>query len=308
VTLDFGYRLRSVVTENLNLKLMSLAFALLLYSLVHGSQEAQRSLLLSVVAVTPGDASNRELATPIPAQIRVTVRGPRSTLDDVHADDIGSVQLDLRGGNETRVTFDPAMIPVPPGLRIEQIDPPAIDLTWEDRITRDVPVEVGIVGTPASGFVVKGVPLSDPNLVRVRGAKSAVMVIQHARADAFDVTGLTAGKYTRQLAIDRPPARLAYDVPIVSASVEIGREEVERQFTKVPVAVLGHASAKAQPAEVDVRLTCAPEIVRGLRPEQIVPRVQATSAAEHGSDALPVELAIDQCEVHLTPSTVIARW
>ncbi len=34
-----------------------------------------------------------------------------------------------------------AAIPVPPGLQIEQIDPPGIDLTWEDRITRDVPVE-----------------------------------------------------------------------------------------------------------------------------------------------------------------------
>src|SRR5271170_5184347 len=140
MALDLGYRLRAIVTENLNLKLLSLGFALLLYSLVHGSQEAQRSLLLSVVAVTPGDASNRELVTPIPAQVRVTVRGPRSTLDDLHADDVGNVQLDLRGGNETRVTFDPSTIPVPPGLRIEQIDPPAIDLTWEDRITRDVPV------------------------------------------------------------------------------------------------------------------------------------------------------------------------
>jgi YbbR domain-containing protein len=308
VPLDLGYRLRAIVTENMNLKLMSLACALFLYSVVHGSQEAQRSLLLSVVAVTPGDASNRELVTPIPPQIRVTVRGPRTTLDDMHADDVGNVQLDLRGGNETRVTFDPSTIPVPPGLRIEQIDPPAIDLTWEDRVTRDVPVEVGIVGTPAPGFVVKGVPVADPNLVRARGAKSGVMVVQHARADAFDVTGLTAGKYTRQLAIDRPTGRLTYDVSSVSAIVEIGREEVERLFTKVPVALLGHANAKSQPGEVDVRLTCPPEIVRGLRPEQIVPRVQATASTEHGSEALPVELAIDQCEVHLTPSTVIARW
>jgi hypothetical protein len=280
----------------------------MLYSLVHGSQEAQRSLLLSVVAVTPSDAQNRELVSPIPAQIRVTVRGPKATLEDLHSDDIGSIHLDLRGGNETRVTFDPATIPVPPGIQIEQIDPPAIDLAWEDRVTRDVPVEVGIVGTPAPGFVVKGVPAADPETVRARGAKSDVMVVQHARADAFDVTGLTAGKYTRQLAVDRAPGRVSYDASSVAASVEIGREVVERLFTRVPVAVLGRPAAKAQPGEVDVRLICPPEIVRALRPEQIVPRVQAAAAADHGSDALPVELTIDQCEVHITPSTVIARW
>jgi hypothetical protein len=308
MALDVGYRVRSIVTENFNLKLLSLGFALMLYSLVHGSQEAQRSLMLNVVAFTPGDAQNRELVTPIPAQIRVTVRGPRSTLDDLHSEDIGSIHVDLRGGDETRYTFDPATIPVPPGIQIEQIDPPAIDLTWEDRITRDVPVEVGIVGTPATGFVVKGVPAADPQMVRARGAKSEVLVVQHARADAFDVTGLTSGKYTRQLAIDRPPGRVTFDASSVSATTEIGRELVERLFTRVPVAVLGHLAAKAQPGEVDVRLTCPPEVVRALRPEQIVPRVQATGPADHGSDSLPVELTIDQCEVHLTPSTVIARW
>lgn len=304
---DVAYRVRAVVTENLGLKLLSLVFALLFYSAVHGSQDAQRSLLLSVVALTPPETSNRELVTPIPAQIRVTLRGPRSALDEVHADDL-SVQVDLRGGNETRLTFAPSMIPVPPGLRIEQIDPPDIDLTWEDRIVRDIPVEVGIVGTPAPGFVVKGAPAADPPMVRARGPKSEVMVLQHARSDAFDVTGLTAGVYTRQLAIDRPSGPVAYDVPSVTGKVEIGREVVERPFTRVPVAVIGHAGAKAQPAEVDVRLACPPEIVRALRPEQIVPRVQVMSTSDHGSDVLPVQLSVDQCEIHSTPPSVIVRW
>jgi hypothetical protein len=308
VAADLSYRFRAALSENLNLKLISLAVALLLYSFVHGSQDAQRSLQVSVVALTPPDSANRELITPIPAEIRVAVRGPRSTLDDVHADDVGSVQIDLRGGNENRVTFDPATIPVPPGLRVEQIDPPAIDLVWEDRIVRDVPIEVGIVGTPAPGFVVKGVPTGDPGSVRARGPKSSVVVLQHARADAFDVTGLTAGKYTRQLAIDRPSARVSFDLTSVAASVEITREVAERTFTRVPLAVVGHAASKAQPPEVDVRLACPPEVVRALRPEQIVPRVHVSTSAEHGSDALPVQLAVDQCEAHITPPTAVVRW
>jgi YbbR domain-containing protein len=303
---DLG-RFTSTLTENLNLKLVSLVFALALYSLVHGSQEAQRSLLLSVVALTPPQNSNRELVSPIPAEIRVTVRGPRQVLDDLHADDI-QVQLDLRSGSEARLTFDSSMVPVPPGIKIEQIDPPAIDLKWEDRITRDVPVQVGIVGTPASGFVVKGVPAASPNGVVARGPKSDVLVLQHARTDAFDVTGLTQGSYTRQLAIDRPPSRVTYDASTVSATVEIGREVVERPFPKLAVVVLGRPNAKAQPADVDVRLSCPPEVVRALRTEQVIPRVQVLSSVEHGSDVLPVELTLDQCAVHLTPPSVIVRW
>jgi hypothetical protein len=313
---DLGLnQIRSVVTENLNLKLLSLAFALVVYSLVHGSQEAQRPMLLSVVALTPPDSSNRVLTTPIPAQVRVTYRGPRATLDELHTDDVGNIQLDLRGGNETRIQLDASIIPVPPGLQVEQACfnlgdrcVPEIPLVWEDLIVRDVRVEVGVVGTPAPGFTVKAAPTADPTVLRAHGPKSEVLVLQRARSDAFDITGLTEGKYTRQLAIDRPVGRVTFDATSVAATVEIGREVAERPFPRVPVAILGRTSAKAQPAEVDVRLTCPAEVVRSMRPEQLVPRVQVQATTDHGSEALPVELKMDQCDVHVTPPTVIVRW
>ncbi|MGA2447903.1 MAG: CdaR family protein [Polyangiaceae bacterium] len=305
--MDVGYQLRSLVAENLNLKLLSFAFALVLYSLVHGSQDAQRSLLLSVVTLTPHD-DNRILMTPIPPQIHVTVRGPRQTLDDLRADDIGSVQIDLRNGKETRVTFLPSMVPIPPGVNVEQIDPPAIDLAWEDVVVREVEVEVGVVGAPAPGFVLKGAPVVEPKAVRARGPSSEVAVVQRARLDPFDVTGLTEGKFTRQLALNRPLGRVTFEVPSVAATVEVARQVVERSFPRVPVALIGRTGVKAQPAEVDVRLACPPEIVRSLRPEQIVPRAQVVDAADHGAAALPVELAVDQCDVHMTPTSVIVRW
>ena len=305
--MDVGYRMRSVVTDNLNLKLFSVVFALVLYSLVHGSQDAQRSIRLNIVALLP-QTPDRVLMTNLPEKLNATVRGPRTTLDDLNADDMASVQVDLRSGTDSRVTFEPSMIPLPPGLKVEQIDPPAIDLLWEDVVARDVPVQVGVVGTPAPGYVVKGAPMADPERVRVHGPKSRVVVVQYARADAFDVTGLTEGKYTRTLAIDRPPARVDLDVPTISATVEVGRELVERPFTRVALAVLGRASARAQPSEVDVRLSCPGDVVRAMRPEQIVPRVAVMSSAEHGSDVLPVQLAVDQCDVHVTPATVVVRW
>ena len=96
------------------------------------------------------------------------------------------------------------------------------------------------------------------------------------------------------------------------ASAPGGDGSAERPFTRIPVAVLGRANAKVQPAEIDVRLSCPPEIVRALRPEQIVPRVQVSpagsAAGDHGSDVLPVQLTIDQCEVHLTPASVVVHW
>jgi YbbR domain-containing protein len=308
VASEIATRIRAAFTENLNLKILSFVFALVLYSLVHGSQDAQRTITVNVDVLVPPDSANRVLVTPLPP-VHVTLRGPRAVIDDLHADDVGSVQVDIRSGNETRVVFDPSMVHVPPGVRVEQIAPSESPIAWEDVIVRDVPVQVSVVGTPATGFVVKGEPVAEPATIRARGPKSDVMVIQHARAEGFVVNGLTEGKYTRQLSIDRAQSsRVRYEMSAVTVSVDIAREVVERPFTKVPVAVVGQPKARTQPAEVDVRLSCPPEIVRALRPEQIVPRVHINPGPDHGSELLPVELSVDRCNAQITPASVIVRW
>jgi hypothetical protein len=301
-------RARSLAVENLNLKLFSLTFALLLYSVVHGSQDAQRSLLVSVVALTPPETSNRELATTIPSEVRVTISGLRSTLNELHADDLGNISLDLRKGDEQRVTFEPNMIPLPPGLKVERIDPPAIDLAWEERIVRSVPVEVGVTGTPVPGFVVDGPPVAEPSSLRVSGPKSQVTVLQRVLTEPFDATGLKEGRYTRFLTLGRSASRVTYDVANVSATLEIGREVVERLFPLVPITVVGRLVAKAQPGAADIRVSCPPDIVHALRPEQLVAHVQITSTLDHGSDILPVQAVVDECVVHAMPSAVAVRW
>jgi YbbR domain-containing protein len=305
---DMADRLRGFFTENLNLKLLALGFALVLYSLVHGSQDAQRSMSVNLVMLLPPASANRVLVNQLPPQVRVTLRGPRAVLDDLRAEDIGNIQVDVHTGQAKRITLEPTMVHVPPGVRVEQIDPPALDLEWEEQVVRDVPVQVSVVGTPAPGFVVKGVPVAEPDTVRVHGPKSEVQVLQHVRADAFDVTGLTEGRYQRHLAVDRPRGRMSLDTSSVLVTAEVTREVVERLFSKMPVAVVGPPKAKTQPAEVDVRLVCAPEIVRALRPEQVVPRVDVKSDAHAASLSLPVTVAVTDCEAHVTPAEVIVRW
>jgi YbbR-like protein len=306
---EFAERAKALVSENLNLKLLSFAFALVLYSLVHDAQDAQRVVDIGVTVRVPPDTANRILVGQSATKVRLTLRGSRAALDDIHTDDIGTLQVDAHGGTEKELNLDAEMVhALPPGVRVEAIDPPVIDLQWEDEIVRDVPVEVSVVGSPANGYVVKGVPTADPKAVRIRGPKSEVLTLQHARAEAFDVTGLTDGSYTRDLAIDKRSA-LGYGASEVKATIEIARELVERPFTKLPVAVIGPAKARTNPAEVDVRLTCPPEILRALRPEQVVPQVEVLSKEPTGVLAhVPVEVSVDKCNALVTPDKVIVKW
>ncbi len=303
-------RIRNLFMENLNLKLLSFAFALVLYSLVHGGQDARRSIVVDLEAILPPESSDRVLVGSIPQSVRIFVRGSNQTIDNLRASSV-SVIIDLSQNAPSHVVFEPKMVRMPEGLsaEVEQFDPASIDLRWEQRVVRDVPVQVSVVGSPADGYIVKGPLIAEPKTVKVRGPQSEVMVLQHVRADAFDVRNLVSeGQYPRQLAIERPSPRLKIDPTSVIVTAEIAREVVERPFQKLPVIVVGQAKGKTIPPEVDVRLVCPPDIGRSLRPEQIVPQVEVTSKEPTGSQSLPVVVQIERCEAFATPATVVARW
>jgi YbbR domain-containing protein len=303
-------RLRTMVTEDLNLKILSFAFALMIYSLVHGGQDARRSIVVDLEAILPPESSDRVLVSSIPQSVRIFARGSNQTIDNLRASSV-SVVMNLVQEAPTHVTFEPKMVRLPEGvnIEIEQFDPAFIDLKWEQRVVRDVPIQVSVVGTPADGFVVHGPLVAEPKAAKVRGPQSEVMVLQHVRADAFDVRGLTEGSYPRQLAIERPSPRLKIEPMSAIVTAEVAREVSERVYQRIPVVVVGPAKGRAQPAEVDVRLVCPPDIVHRLRPEQIIAQVEVTSKEPTGSQSLPVQIKIDKCDAYVQGSKeVVARW
>jgi YbbR domain-containing protein len=306
-------RVWEAMVENLGLKILSFAFALGLYAFVHGSEEAQRTLPVDVVARAPPASAGRVLLTQLPSVVQVTVRGPRTLLDDMKADDLGAFQPDLRSGKVDHVEFDPSVIHIPPGVRVEQIDPPSVGLRWEDQVSREIPVQASITGQPAPGFVVKGAPKAEPATVRASGPRSLVDVVQFARAAPFDVTGLDQEKaHEHVLALDHPPPRVEFTTQIVTVKVEIGREELQRIFVKVPVQVVGVPRGVLSPNEVDVKVEGPPELVRSLRPEQVVPTVDLRSSGftltSPGSGRLPVVIGLEGCRATVQPQMVVVRW
>lgn len=295
------------VLENWRLKVLSLLCALALYAQSHSGQDA-KSVVVNLEAQLP-DREDKVLATMLPPGVRITIKGTGAELDNLRASSLG-LQVDLRGARSGHVTFEPRMVRGPAGARFEVIefDPAGIDVEWEDRIKRDVPVQVSVVGTPAAGYVVKGAPLAEPTKVSVTGPASDVMAMQDVKVGAFDVRGLSEGSYPRQLPIVALPPRMRAEPPTVFVTANIVRETAERPFSRLAVVVVGNTKAKAKPAEVDVRLVCPPEIVRQLRTEQVVPQAEVTSKEASGSVSAPVVVAVDGCEAHVTPSSVVLKW
>jgi YbbR domain-containing protein len=307
--------LREAFTENVGLKALSLSLAVGLFAFLYGQQdEQQRTVPVAVVMRPPADDANRELMTQIPASIHVTLRGPARALDHLIQAGIPPVEIDLRQGHRQQVVFDPRMFQIAPDARITIIDPPSIDLEWEDVISRQIPVQASIAGQPASGYIVKGEPEVDPANLTARGPTSLVEVMQFARLSPFDVSGLSEGSHRRRIAIDAPPSRVRFIGPSSAAvTVVIARRLSEARFENRPVEVVGVVGANAVPRTVDVTVLGPPEIVRALKAEQVVPRADLTAIPElnltrHGTAVVKLSVELVRAEAEIQPPSVNVRW
>ena len=304
--------IRGALFENLGLKTISLFCALALYSFIHGAENAQRTVAVSVVSIMPPDSANRQLMTQLPTEVAVTIRGSRTQLDALRSDDLGSLQLDLRGGRETRIDLTPAMFSLPANLKLEQINPASIELRWEDVVSRQIPVQISRTGEPAPGFMVRGTTAVDPSQINARGPRAVVDTLQFVRAAPFDITGLSEGTYRRALPLDRPQKFVSYDVDIVNATVEIAKALVTKEFSGLKVQIVGAAGhVSAEPSKVTVVITGTADDTNVLA-ESIIPIVDLKSAnadlSKPGSIQLPVSVDVPRAKVEVRPPTVVLKW
>ncbi|HEY5956695.1 MAG TPA: YbbR-like domain-containing protein [Polyangiaceae bacterium] len=307
--------LRAAFIENLGLKVFSLALALSLFAVLRGQQERQqRTIPVAVILRLPPESAERELMTPIPANVHATLRGSTRSIDQLIQSGVPPIEVDLRGGNRDVLVFDPNMLSLPRDVDVTIIDPPSIRLEWQSIVTRRIPLQASITGKPTDGYVVKGELEVDPQQVTVRGPASLVEVMQFVRLAAFDVSGLTEGVHRRRVAMDSPPSRVSLLGPTsANVSVTIARRVSEIKFANRPIELLGVTGGFAVPRTVDVTIVGPPEVVRALRPEQVVPRVQlpqeeANKRDKHGSLALKVFVDLAQADAEVQPPTVTVRW
>jgi YbbR domain-containing protein len=308
---------RDSFTENVGLKALALLFALGLFAFVHGQEEEQqRTVPVALVMRLPQAAAERELMTPIPASIHVTLQGSARAIDNLLQAGIPPVEIDLRDGRRESVVFDESMFTLPAETKITIIDPSSIELSWEDVATRQIPIQAAITGQPADGYVVKGEPEVDPKTITVSGPVSSIEVMQFARLSAFDVSGLSEGVHKRRLGIDAPPQRVRYLGPqAATVSVSVARRVSEVRFENRPIEVVGVAGGSVAPRTVDVVVAGPPEIVRALRPDQIVPVADLTKVegldlkdVKHGSASVKVTLPLSHAEAELQPPIVNVKW
>jgi hypothetical protein len=284
--------LRDTFTENLGLKFVSLAIAVLLFGFVRGSGNVQRSVDIPVTFVLPAAETGRPvLLSQLPDGVRVTVRGSPSVLGSLRGADLGPIQLDLRDGRKRQVRLEPDFIRLPAGATVVGFSPDVITLQWDVMVSRILPVRATVVGRLADRSRVGAIEV-EPERVRVKGPSLYVDPMVNVHAEPVDATGLGVGRYERRVLLEAPRSGVDYDINRgVSVTFELAPVVSERRFERVPVTALGAARVNLRPPVIDVVVRGDPAVVDHMTPAQVVPVVELQAPEVlHGPVGARVEI------------------
>lgn len=281
--------LRRLATENMTLKIVSIVAAIVLFSIVRGAEDAQRSMFVDVVAILPPAEGGKVLVSEVPDRIKLTLEGSRSLLNAIRREDL-EVQMDLTDADLRYYYFDPAAFDLPAGVRIVQMAPASVPLTWADRIERRVPIEAQIYGNLPPGLSVEEVSVA-PGRVLLRGPRNEVDPLSSVETQPIDVTGLDPGQHVRRVRLERAPPHSGYvGEPMIEVRFQIVRELEERRLEELELSAVGAGRVQSiRPGQVTVLLRGTRASLAQLDPEAVLPWVQLPEDAE-GTVALPVQV------------------
>lgn len=307
-----GGGLPQFITHNFALKLIALGLSLMLFSLVHSDVDAQRTIYLDVVALLPPPASGKMLVSPLPAQVKVTMRGSRSKLSSLSRDELAPLQMDLRDGSARSYHFDAHQLDTGGNVRVMEITPPSVTLTWAAASEKRVPVHVQLDGELERGLALQGDVETEPGYVTLRGPAPTLAAITTVSTEPVSLIDLGLGSHRRRLPLESAPEYVSY---VEDSSVEVRlvvRPIVaERAFKRLEIAAVGDAQVALRPERVEVILRGPQDVLAGVEPDGLLPYVEVAPGTSGVTQLREIKLrgVPDGVEVmRILPPSSLVRW
>ena len=272
----------AMARENIGLKLAALFASVVLFSLVRGAGDVQRSIDLPLTVNLPTAVNgNPVLLTPLPDKVRLILRGSPSVVGSLRPEEVGLLQLDLRDGHRANARLDATLIHLPAGARFVGFSPDTLELRWDTMISRALPVRASLVGSTGLRTRVDAASVeAEPDRVRVRGPSLYVDPLTAVHTEPLDVTGFAQGRYDRRVPLETLRTELAYEgAPSgVRVTFEVKPLVADRRIEDVPVTMMGNLHVLLRPSVVDVVVRGDPLEVERLDPSQVVAVVEIPDA------------------------------
>jgi len=216
--------LGSLLVRNFWWKLLALAVATVLWAVVWSEPE------LSTFPVVPVEYKNlpndMEFSAEPISSVKLELRGPAGELTSMAGTGVTHPQviLDLASvvpGHRTFPVGD-GNVKLPRGVRMAGSIPSQIRLEFDHRVTRTVPVEVRITGTPQKGYSVARQE-AEPAELTIVGPAARVNAVRSALTDSVDVSALVGfGTFRVNAFVEDPYVRFQ-SAPQVTVTITMKR-------------------------------------------------------------------------------------
>jgi YbbR domain-containing protein len=201
------------VLHNFGLKLLSLALAVVLWLAV--ARDPVAEVAVDVPIEFHNVPENLEISSENIPRAQIRVRGPQRVVRRLQAADV-SADIELSGMKPGERTFDLTtdQIRQPRELQVVQIIPSQFHLTFDARLTRQVPVHPRVEGNFAPGYAI-GRIIAEPSTVTISGPQKRVEAVEAAITDSVDASGtMDRATFVRHAYVSDPLVQVMNSNPV----------------------------------------------------------------------------------------------
>jgi YbbR domain-containing protein len=211
-----------LLTENLGLKLLSLAVALLLWLALVGEPNTTGAIVVPVQYHNiPTDL---EVSSDFVNSAYIEVRASRGRLSN-----LGNAVVVINLANQNQPgerTFSILKdnVNLPPGVEFLRAIPSQIRMRLEPRVVRDVPVLVRYGSSIPAGLHIVRQEVT-PDTVRIVGPESSVQLLDRVQTDPVELAGAAPGEQTFRVHPYTGDARVRLDSSALVINVKVVLEK-----------------------------------------------------------------------------------
>ncbi|MDE3168335.1 MAG: YbbR-like domain-containing protein [Acidobacteriota bacterium] len=203
-----GKKLAGLLVENIWLKTLSLAVAIVIWGMV--ASEPELSTFTTVKVEYKNLPDDLEVSSDPVTGVVLELRGPSGELQGMGDTVRPAVVLDMSSAlpGERTYSIDGGNVKLARGVRLVRAIPSQVRFEFEPRRTRMVPVEVRFTGRGQNGYDIAATQV-DPPRVEVVGPRTRVARITGAVTDVVDLSGVVGtSEFHVHVLVDDPYVRL----------------------------------------------------------------------------------------------------
>ncbi len=245
---------RDIFTKNWNLKLLSLAFSILLWSFVVGQEKAEIaiSVPLEIVNLPP----NLVIANDLPSSIEVRIFGPRSIIKNIATGNITEV-IDLKDATPGKelIHLAPDDFTLPRGLKVLRIKPNILEIDLQPLLRKTLPVKPVLTNSVADGYQVERVYV-EPRETQISGAAEEVSKLKYLELNPINLKDARE-TIVQEVGINLQGLHISVEGPSkFTVTVFIKPVTGERKISHIPIRLKeGDYKVSIWPSEVSMKIS-----------------------------------------------------